>query len=213
MIRTIKSFGCSFLDGTDLNCPSNTWPALIAKDLGLEHVNYAQAGIGNLQILERVLSDSDPSSINVISWTWIDRFDFCSGATEKWETLRPSLDHPLADTYYRKFHGQYKDMLSILIYIQNAINHLKKNHCPFMMTTMDTLIFEKIQPTWHDSRAVDLLQHSIRPYIVFFEGKTFLEWSREKEHDISDKWHPLDSAHSAASLLMSDRVRSLIMEN
>ena len=213
MIQTIKSFGCSFLAGTDLDTPSHAWPAVIANNLGMKHVNYARPGIGNLQILESVLNNSDPDSINIISCTWIDRFDFCSGSNETWETLRPSLDHPLAETYFKKFHGQYKDMLASLIYIQTSIDYLVKNRYSFLMTAMDLLIFEKVEPTWHDPRAIDTLQKTVRPHIVLFEDKTFLNWSRDQRHPVSDKWHPLESAHLSAASIMTEQIRSLTMKN
>lgn len=209
----IKSFGCSFLAGTDLADPTETWPSVIAKKLGLDHVNYAYPGIGNLQILENVLRNADSDSINIISWTWIDRFDFCSGSVEQWETLRPSLDHPLAATYFKHFHGQYKDMLTNLIYIQSALSHLVDQGCPFVMTSMDLLIFEKIEPTWHDPRAVEILQNTIKPHIVLFDGKTFLDWSRDQGYDISDKLHPLEQAHHAAAEIMSARIQSMTEKN
>jgi hypothetical protein len=83
----IKSFGCSFIFGTDLADETRgepyaqssqlTWPALLAQDLGLEYECHARPGSGNLRILEKILSISiqTPATF-VIGWTWIDRFDY-----------------------------------------------------------------------------------------------------------------------------------------
>ena len=62
----LKSFGCSFIWGSDLpddgrNLPRATasrltWPALLAQDLEYEYECHARPGAGNLQITERLLN-------------------------------------------------------------------------------------------------------------------------------------------------------------
>ena len=69
----VKSFGCSFVFGTDLPDAASqevcakfsrlTWPALIAQHLNFDYQCYAKPGSGNLQILERLLSQP-PTSDN-----------------------------------------------------------------------------------------------------------------------------------------------------
>lgn len=198
----IKSFGCSFLAGTDLPSPRATWPALISQMLGVPHENHAAAGIGNLQILERVLAYARADSVNIVCWTWIDRFDFCPAANEQWQTLRPVLDHPLAEHYFRHLHGQYRDMLTTLTYINAAVDHLERNRMPYWMTTMDLLILEEINPAWHDPRAVSLLQDRVRSKINLLQSQTFLDWARQQGFAISSTLHPLDQAHLAAADLL-----------
>ena len=85
----LKSFGCSFIYGSDLAdasinpgnlIPSNhTWPAHLARLQNRDYECYAKPGSGNLQILEKILtqaSDKDKHDLFVIGWTWIDRFDY-----------------------------------------------------------------------------------------------------------------------------------------
>ena len=85
----LKSFGCSFIFGSELAddgrdrpyaTPSQlTWPSHLAQHLGRDYSCYARPGAGNLQILENILNQSAVSDCNdlfVIGWTWIDRFDY-----------------------------------------------------------------------------------------------------------------------------------------
>jgi len=198
----LTSHGCSFVYGSELSSPSLSWPALIARHFGYDHVCSAVPGSGNLQILESVLLHADKGDLCVVNWTWIDRFDFVDTRDESWQTLRPILDHDHAEFYYRNLHGQYRDMLTNLIYISTAICFLQDKQIPFLMTYMDNLLYDIVNPGWHQSEAVSYLQQKVRPYLHDFEGKNFLDWSREQGFAISEAWHPLESAHAAAATLL-----------
>jgi hypothetical protein len=216
----LKSFGCSFIFGNDLNDvvahmgepyapPSNsTWPSLLAQHLGCKYQCYARPGSGNLRILEKVLTnvaDTTPS-IFVIGWSWIDRFDYTvelpsrfhiydQAGSNLWKTVMPIDANNTARVYYRDLHSQFKDKLTNLIYIKTAIDTLKEKNISFIMTYIDDLLFET---QWHVTPAILELQNYIRPYMTTFENKTFLEFSKEKEFAISETLHPLEDAHQAA---------------
>lgn len=199
----IKSFGCSFIYGSDLGdedyiTPSQlTWPALYSKKLGHEYECHARPGIGNLQIAEKILIQSateDPAFF-IIGWTWVDRFDYNHSTFGSWRTLMPSDTTDLAHTYYRDLHSQYRDKLTTLMTVKLVIDTLKQKKHSFIMTYMDELMFET---AWHTSPAVTDLQNYIRPYMTTFEGQSFLEWSRKNQFPESPGWHPLESAHQAA---------------
>lgn len=210
----IKSFGCSFIFGTDLHDdgrhdpfprPSKfTWPALLAQQLELGYSCYARGGSGNLQILEAVLNHAatNERDLFVIGWTWIDRFDYVDrdvGDQVKWCTIRPTSDDKTSDYYFRNIHSQYRDKLSSLIYIQTAIDVLTQKNIPFVMTCMDEIIFEK---KWHATPTITDLQSRIEPCISTFDGNNFLGWSRDNGFEISATWHPLEAAHASAAELM-----------
>jgi hypothetical protein len=207
----LKSFGCSFMAGTDLVSPASTWPAIVANDLNLDYQCYARPGIGNLQIMELVLDHcQQDGAIFVINWAWIDRFDFVDVSTESWHTLRPALDHTHADFYYRNLHSQYRDMFTNLCYIHTAIHFLISQNQRFIMTYMDYLLFETVDQNWHRSRAVQVLQNKIHPYLKDWQGKNFLDWSRAQGYDISPAWHPQDSAHQAAADYMLPKIDAIL---
>jgi hypothetical protein len=210
----LKSFGCSFIYGSDLlltdkenNCNNfsplscNTWPSLIADHYQVKFENYAWPGVGNCRILEQILTQaelSDPA-VFIISWTWLDRFDFIEPLFEDWKTLRPDGDTNLHKMYYKQLYNQYHTMLTNASYIATAINVLNIKQIPFCMTLMDTTLFDPIDPSWQDPYAVRALQKLIKPHIRWFDGLDFLSWSRKNKYPISDAWHPLEQAHRAAA--------------
>jgi hypothetical protein len=216
----LKSFGCSFIFGSDLSdcCDpvpkyypftSNlTWPAILSSQLGYNYQCYARPGAGNLAISDIILNHLDNNSLYVIGWTWIDRFDyndspinnFKSGIIWKnWKTLRPSIESDLAKTYYQGLHSEYRDKLTSLLSIKTVIDVLKQKELPFIMTYMDELLFDR---TYNTTPAIVTLQDYIKPYMTTFEGKTFLAWSRSHGYPESAGWHPLEQAHAAAAEIM-----------
>lgn len=214
----LKSFGCSFIFGSDLSdetlgepyekASQLTWPALLAQDLGLEYQCYARPGSGNLRILEKVLSmiSHEPATF-VIGWTWIDRFDYTVEPHENnhvydlaneanlWKTVMPVDSDHRAKNYYKYLHSQYCDKLTNLIYIKTAIDSLQQRNIPFVMTYMDELLFET---QWHYNSTIENLQNYIRPHMTKFQGQTFLNFSKQNGFPISDTYHPLETAHQAA---------------
>lgn len=213
----LKSFGCSFIFGTDLAddgrdqkvpTPSNhTWPALLAREFGYDYECFARPGSGNLQIAERVLSHAvgEEPAFFLISWTWIDRFDYTNSNItndpiqakwNNWRTLMPIDSSSLAETYYKGLHSEYRDKLSSLMCIKLVIDTLKQKNIPFLMTYMDHLLFDQ---RWNHTPAVIDLQNFIMPYMVTFQDQTFLEWSRSHGYPESKTCHPLETAHRAAA--------------
>ena len=200
----LKSFGCSFIFGSELaddkqnSIPSQlTWPALYAKEVGHEYQCYACPGSGNLQIAEQVLgqiANSTPA-LYVIGWTWIDRFDYTI-LDDQWQTIMPIDENPAAKTYYRNLHSQYRDKLTTLMGIKLIIDTLQQKKYPFIMTYIDDLIFET---EWHITPAILELQDYIRPHMTTFEGVSFLDWSRNCGFLETEQWHPLEEAHAAAA--------------
>jgi len=226
----LKSFGCSFIYGSDLaddgrgrlvaNPSQLTWPSLLAQDLNYIYECYARPGAGNLRILDKILnqaSNSDPA-VFVIGWTWVDRFDYTAVPTiptirsefvgnEVWKTVMPIDTDTRAHNYYRDLHSQYRDKLTNLIYIKTAIDTLRLKNIPFIMTYMDELLFEK---QWHCTDAVKDLHDYIQPYMTKFEGSNFLEWSKQKGFPISETLHPLENAHQAAFELIQTNFDTIL---
>lgn len=193
----LKSFGCSFVAGTDLANPTQTWPALVAQHLELDYECFAAPGVGNLFILHQILTEIDREpAIYIVNWSWIDRFDYLDSYDNRWQTLLPNETGAAAQTYYRDLHSQYRDKLTNLIYVQTAIDALINNKQKFVMTAMDNLLFET---EWHTDTVINRCQRHIAPHIQSFDGYSFLDWSRQHNFPESQSWHPLEQAHRAAA--------------
>lgn len=205
----LKSFGCSFIFGSDLPDDNRTgsfavysrmtWPALIARRLGIRYYSYARPGSGNLRILEQVLTHAatNEQDFFVIGWSWQDRFDYQS--EEKWKTILPIDDSENAKMYYRDLHSEYVDKLNTLTRIRTAVDVLEQKRIPFLMTYMDPLMFNR---TWHATPAITDAQDRIRPYMTLFDNETFLAWSQKNGFEISPTLHPLEAAHQTAADLI-----------
>jgi hypothetical protein len=195
-----------------------TWPALLAANLNMSYECFASPGAGNFKILEKVLTQStiDKDTVFVISWTFIDRYDYIVKHYTKghydpinhefWATLRPTDVDQSATNYYQHLHSQFCDKLKTLTYIKCVVDTLKQNNIPFIMTYLDDLIFET---EWHTTPAIINLQNYIRPYMTTFEDQTFLDWSKQKRFPISETLHPLEEAHAAAAEHCLPRVIAL----
>ena len=202
MIDSIQTFGDSFLFGSDLSDCDNitnysykTWPALIAKELKLDYVCHAESGRGNQSIAFKVFRSASKTSLNIINWSWVDRFDYHfdwkSGGGWPY-TIRPD-DSELSTFYYKNIHTEYDDKVKNLTIIHSALSYLKNNNMPFIMTYMDHLITDEIIGIDHVRKEVN---NNLQ---TFPNNQTFLEWSRANNYLESDNWHPLEQAHEEAA--------------
>jgi len=221
----LKSFGCSFIFGTDLHddgrdlhyaIPSqHTWPALLARHLGHEYKCFARPGAGNLQIWENIANQiaSQEPALYVIGWTWTDRFDYINENASnwfnrtRWKTIMPIDQDATAGMYYRELHSEHLDKMKSLIYVKSAIDLLLQNQCQFIMTSMDGLLMDQ---RWNISSGMLPMQELIRPYLSSFNDQNFLDYSRDKGHQISATSHPLESAHLDAAGLVINNLQGYI---
>lgn len=220
----LKSFGCSFIYGTDLSDSETsgsyshmTWPALLAARFDLPYRCYAGGGHGNLSILDRLSHEiyRDPGSLFVIQWTYIDRFDysdpngvhFNKAIINDWLTIRPASETPQSEFFFREIHSEYRDKLTNLIYMKMAIDLLRENNCKFFMTCLDKLV---LCSEYHVSHCMKEWQKYLLSNMVFFEGKDFLSWSNHQRFPTGKTSHPLEEAHAAASDLMAPVIDAIL---
>lgn len=226
----LKSFGCSFVYGSDLaDCPHGInennpppsklcFPALLATENNLDYECYARPAAGNLQILETLLSNIDPhrDDIYLINWTWIDRFSYVSESAKSgshpwnptgWCSILPSDYDDVSRVYYRYLHSQFRDKLETLLLIKSGIDSLLQHGRRFMMTYSDDLIYET---QWHTSPAIISLQNYIKSYMHDFEGKSFCTWAKHNHFSFSHKGHPLEQCHTSASTLLGPAIDAIL---
>jgi hypothetical protein len=220
-MKTLKSFGCSFIYGSELPgvsfeeglfTPSIfSWPAVIAEKLKMNYECYASPGAGNFKIYCDILANSYPNdqSVHLINWTWTDRFDYVN-QDGNWNTLRPAENSDLEKFYYRNFHSQLCDMISSATYIVSAANHLDLLGGSYIMTYMDNNLLKPIDPNWHDPQYLEVLQKKLQKILTNFDGMNFLDWSHANNYAVSELWHPLEDAHAAAAEYWLPAVEKLL---
>ena len=203
----LKSFGCSFIFGSELSDITNrtkkysqlTWPAIIAQRQGLDYACYARPGSGNLQILNNVLDQvaQHNNDVYIINWTFVNRWDYMYAGNNQWHSVLPWDQHDRAEFYYRHFQAEYTDKLNNLIWIDCAVQALQSVGAKFCMTYMDELLLDS---RWNISPGIAQLQKKIAPHLHLFDGSNFVEWSQRNSYLISTEFHhPLEQAHSAAA--------------
>ena len=202
MIDSIQTFGDSFLYGSELSDCKDfefgvgysqlTWPALAAKKLKLDYNCWAEGGSGNQSIAFKVFRYARPGALNIINWSWIDRFDHNFTRVGWPKTIRPD-NSELATFYYKNIHSEYDDKVRNLTIAYSVLSYLKNNNMPFIMTYMDHLMVDDASSISHiRDEIVDNLQ-------TFPNNQTFLEWSRANGYPESGNWHPLEEAHEKAA--------------
>jgi hypothetical protein len=221
----LGAFGDSFIYGSDLSdiqddksqhyfFPSHlTYPAVLAQKFNMDYYCTALPCQGNKVIADDILRaviHHGKDMFYVISWSWIDRFEFqglslinsasqTNASIAGWETVHPGRTDKCAELYYKNFYSDLDAKLSNLMYINTALEALLDNKCKFLMTYMDHLLFDK---QWHCTASIDYLQNKIMKHATLFNGKTFLEWSRDNNFPESENWHPLELAHEKAAEYM-----------
>ena len=202
MIDRIQTFGDSFLFGTDLEDSNiiyskSTWPALIARDLSLLYECRCLGGCGNHVISKNIFDHVKETSLVVINWTWIDRFDYRVDNKIQKKTIRPGNNDSTSEFFYKEIHAEGDDKFRSLSYIHSAHQYLRNNNIPFISTYMDHLLLDQ---RWNVSQGMIRLQNILESDLrTFPNNQTFLEWSRSNGYPESDNWHPLEQAHEEAA--------------
>jgi hypothetical protein len=225
MKTKIVGFGDSFVFGSELannNNGQQSWIGQAARCLGVEYETTAVPGCGNENIARQILtyfSNHSPDSVlAVVNWNWGARWDFYVPGAEQWTTLGltcvPVKLAPLVGLdeaekileFYNRYpgHSTLWDKWRTLQAIYGAQQYLKSLGVPCVQTYMD---YEMWDQTWHAPDYIKTLQLLTQQSLhqENFEGRNFLDWSRDQGFAVTDPgWHPLESAHQAACDLWID---------
>ena len=226
----LKSFGCSFIFGTDLHddsrlapkaTPSNyTWPALLAKQHDWDYTCYARPGAGNTEITERLLSqltDVEPA-VYVIGWSWIDRFSYTNNTTR----IATAIDRDRHKIMSACWGTPWQTIMPVdnsdiaNTYYRHIHSEISDKFQTLMcMKTAINALNEHghkfvmtymddltFDNRWNTTPAISMLQGYCKPYMTRFENKSFLEYSKENGFEISQTQHPLEAAHESAFKLI-----------
>jgi hypothetical protein len=91
-----------------------------------------------------------------------------------------------------------------------AAQHLQEQGIPYVMSCMDHLLFETVDPDWHNPKYMESLQHKLGNILINFDKLNFLDWSRQHNFPVSATWHPLEAAHRAAADHWLPQIQSLV---
>ena len=214
----VIAIGDSFTRGDELaDCPpqteiddcasSFTWPALLAKSLDATYHSCSLGGAGNQWISWQVACRIKQDTLYIVNWSWFERFDYVDIETDLWTTTHPQHEDKLDHYFYRNIDSDIWNLHRNLQQMHSTISLLKQNNIDFVITCIDphySANFDNMRPPgstvsteWNS--AISNLQEQVVPYIVDFEGMSFLEWSKHKQYPIGPNGHPLEKAHIEAA--------------
>ena len=210
----VLAFGDSFTRGDELaDCSTSctiashhthslsTWPALVAKTLGIEYDSMTIGGRGNHWISMCVCKylEKYRDALFIINWSWFERFDYIDIETGWWAVTHPRHEDKLNHYFYKHIDSDKWNLHRNLQQIHSTICLLEQNNIDFIMTCMDPMLYSK-------EKFVTPLQKQVNHYIVNFYGYTFLEWAKHKKFPIGPGGHPLEKAHLEAAKYINTHV-------
>jgi hypothetical protein len=228
--KRVVALGDSFTRGDELaDCPmqladtreiahSNyTWPAIIAKTLGIEYRCVAVGGRGNQWISWALQWAINPNislhanSLFIINWTYFGRFDFVN-PSDTWKTASPN---DMDKSFQRHIDSDIYNLFRNLQIIHSTLCLLEANNINFIFTCQDSTLkqtIDTLRPTypfcdqnmWRQS--VQILSETVVPTINEFDNCTFKEWSINNGYEIGTHGHPLEKAHAEAAKYINTNV-------
>jgi len=139
--------GCSHTFGDDLLDKSQSWPALIAKNLGFDFLNDAVSGGTNDRILYRTIKHAHNFDKFYIAWTYTSRFTRYRSDNNHDVNFNPQLKNTIygntsefkdyGKIHYSTWHNElyaFKIWLQNVILLQRYFESMKK---PYIMINSD----------------------------------------------------------------------------
>ena len=179
----------------------STWPALIAKELGIEYDCMTIGGRGNHWISMSVSEylEKHRDALFIINWSWFERFDYIDIETGEWKVTHPRHNQQLNHYFYKNIDSDQWNLHRNLQQIHSTLCLLEQNKVDFIMTCLDPMIHTK-------AHFVKPLQDQVLHRVINFYGYTFLEWAKHNGFELGPNGHPLEEAHAEAAKYINTNV-------
>jgi len=128
----LVAFGCSHTEGEGVQDPSTqSWPAYLAKYLGVQCVNQGKGGASNKFIQHAVHTfNFQPDDVVVILWTYPARFDIFESSTELHYSMLPTKKSRLNSIWYENFYTDYNASFESKVIVHQVNSFLKEKYLP-----------------------------------------------------------------------------------
>ena len=206
--------------GSELKNPNTTWPALFAKQHGLDYQCLARPGHTSQFVLRTLFdtlhTETEPCFF-VIHWPSAIRFEYVDRDCDIWIQIGPNAvlhdNQYSADVqklYYQHINSLLGDKWNNLLLIYSAVQALAQTpHC-WAMTTVDDFLFDT---DFHNPSYVEFLQQHCQDQVHCFDGMTFLQWSDHNGFARGPGGHPIEQAHQRAFEYFNPVYTALISNN
>lgn len=217
--------GCSLIYGTEISDattgPSQlTYPALLARQFGLEYSCTANPGDGNDSICRKIIEAVDDEvGLVVVTWSYHDRFEF-NYNNHGWQSLKNpnSMFVEQINQLAKPFYADLTEVYSWSKYIQDIVllqTFLINKGIPFIFSSADDAFF-------NDSIVIksDALYQQLYSLIDFTKwiywhdsanNKVgFVKWAKTHNYPMGNNGHPLELAHANTYKLVKPQVEMIL---
>lgn len=196
----LYTLGDSFTYGEELPDPATqSWPALLAKQLGYDLVNRGRPGCGNSYIVKTAIKEIPilKPDLVIVAWTSCGRMEFADNNSvyDIWPGCNRRFEQPYP----------YRDTLIKYITAYNNEIHQYRNWLRSMILLQDFLKLRNINYKFvsaFDSHALNekYMNHS-REYVSLIDTTNFIGWPSDGMVewaygcDVGPRDHPLEEGH------------------
>lgn len=218
MIQKVIAIGDSFLAGSELASPNNTWPALFATAQGIPYRCLALPGHSIqyvLRTLYECLHREDKPCFFVLHWPSALRFEYVNKHNDTWVQINPNAilngtaeSEQVQRAFYQYANSLLGDKWQALSSIFAAKMALDQTDHVYTMSIVDDFLFDT---SFHNPDYVTFLQQKCQDSIVDFDGMPFQRWADSRGFAKGRYGHPLEQAHQAAFEYLKPLYQSLLV--
>jgi hypothetical protein len=151
--------GCSHTWGDDLEDPlSQSWPAIVAKQLNCDFLNDSVSGGSNDRIMYRTIKNAELFDKFYISWSYTSRFTRYRADNNFEINFNSQIKHSLyqkdasfvdyANLHYKYWHNElysFKLWLQSIVLLQRFLDSIKK---PYVMINANNNLIDRWTSDW-----------------------------------------------------------------
>lgn len=203
IVKRLIAHGCSFTYGEELADPAlSSWPALVAKDLGVACINLAKPSYSNDAIVQDIVRiDPDQDDLVIICWTSYLRMYLQD--TNGWYTTVLTRGSTAGIDWQRRNRiiddlrtsnadeWLYERWLMQIILLQSFLD-AKAIKYLFLSAFDNQTRYEIYKKKFYN------LHNRINQHrFIGWPDEGFVEWANG--HPVGPRQHPLESGHQAVS--------------
>jgi hypothetical protein len=112
------------------------WPAIVASELGREHVNMSVCGAGNKRIWYEISNFKfKKDDLVLILWSFPNRYTIINSPSDI-KNLHHNNDEPLSNAYFQNLYDIYDSKIMSKLFVDNANRLLKEKNINFFQMTV-----------------------------------------------------------------------------
>lgn len=217
-LKKLFAFGDSYTFGHELeDCPTNdfktpsqlSYPALVAKKLGLCYECFAVGSFANNAItrqLTETLDDISNDDMVLIMWTHPHRREFLFDGDFGYRSVSPSsVDVPFYKEYYKHIDSSLNYHVNLSLYdILVAQYLLESKKINYVFLAADSDLSLSVATNMHGTSTL-VNQINLDNWLMFDGNVGFCEWAK---NDLKLKFyvHPPELAHEELSNILINRM-------